>query len=343
MARLLGSLKALFAGRRMEKDLDEEIGFHVERETEENIRRGMSPPAARTEALRRFGGVEKTKEEVREADRAVLFETMLQDVRYGLRALRKNPGYAAAAVLTLALGIGANTAIFSVVHGVILQSLPYGGGDQLVRARSSVALHVYRRPDEHAHGSPLVDLRLLGAQHVQCAINGDGQDSQPSVHRQMETTSLECAELAVQAPGSLGRDPDAGLIALQPRACGRQAAHGFCAARAIDFDKSRVAHRATHHRNAKQLLFGHHADRNAEGLEHHGDIKVRLMIAHHHEALPGDQVFTPPSIDRDAGQAHQIARPAIQSLVAFARAHPAQPAIEDGRHADLHRLVGSQR
>ena len=133
MARLLGSLKALFAGRRMEKDLDEEIRFHVEHETEKYARRGMSPEAARTEALRRFGGVEKTKEEVREADRAIFFETVLQDVRYGLRALRKNPGYAAAAVLTLALGIGANTAIFSVVHGVILQSLPYGGGDKLVR------------------------------------------------------------------------------------------------------------------------------------------------------------------------------------------------------------------
>jgi predicted permease len=133
MARLFGSLRALFAGKRVEMELDDEIRFHVEKETEENIRRGMPAPAARTEALRKFGGVEKTKEEVRETDRAVLFETILQDVRYGLRALRRNPGYAAAAVLTLALGIGANTAIFSVVHGVILQSLPYGGGDRLVR------------------------------------------------------------------------------------------------------------------------------------------------------------------------------------------------------------------
>ncbi len=95
----------------------------------------MSPADARTEALRLFGGVEKTKDEVREADRAVLLETVLQDIRYGARSLRKNPGYAAAAVLTLALGIGANTAIFSVVHGVLLQSLPYGGGDRLVRLR----------------------------------------------------------------------------------------------------------------------------------------------------------------------------------------------------------------
>ncbi len=131
--RLVGSIKALFAGQRIERELDDEIGFHLQRETEENIRRGMDPAAARTEALRKFGGVEKTKEEVRDADRARLFETVVQDVRYGLRSLRKNPGYAAAAVLTLALGIGANTAIFSVVHGVLLQSLPYGGGERLVR------------------------------------------------------------------------------------------------------------------------------------------------------------------------------------------------------------------
>ena len=133
LKRLFGSVKSLFAGRRMERELDEEIGFHLQRETEENVRRGMTPAAARTEALRRFGGVEKTKEELRDADRARLLETVVQDVRYGLRSLRKNPGYAAAAVLTLALGIGANTAIFSVVHGVLLQSLPYGGGERLVR------------------------------------------------------------------------------------------------------------------------------------------------------------------------------------------------------------------
>ena len=135
LKRIVSTMKSPFEGKRMESDLDEELRFHVERETEENVRRGMRPEDARTQALRRFGGVEKTKEECRDAGRAVWLESFLQDVRYAARSLRKNPGYAAAAVLTLALGIGANTAIFSVVYGVLLQSLPYGGGDRLVRLR----------------------------------------------------------------------------------------------------------------------------------------------------------------------------------------------------------------
>ena len=135
LRKLSASLRSLRSTRHSDGELDDEIAFHIARETEENLRRGLTPEEARRAAFVRFGGVEKAREESREASRAMLLETVLQDVRYGLRALRKNPGYATAAILTLALGIGANTAIFSVVHGVLLQSLPYGGGDRLVRVR----------------------------------------------------------------------------------------------------------------------------------------------------------------------------------------------------------------
>jgi len=137
VGRILGSVGSIFGIRREEADLEEELAFHIEKETEKNLARGMAPEEARREALVRFGGVAQTKEEIRESSRAALLEAFVQDARYGLRTLRKSPGYAAAAVLTLALGIGANTAIFSVVHGVLLQSLPYGGGDRLVRIRAS--------------------------------------------------------------------------------------------------------------------------------------------------------------------------------------------------------------
>jgi predicted permease len=115
--------------------MDEEMRFHLDMETRKLIERGLSPEEARREALLSFGGVDQHKESGLDETGAPVVETLLQDVRYGVRGLRRNPVFAAAAVVTLALGIGANAAIFSVVHGVFLQALPYGGGDRLVRLR----------------------------------------------------------------------------------------------------------------------------------------------------------------------------------------------------------------
>jgi putative ABC transport system permease protein len=101
-------------------------------EVQQNIRRGMSPTEARLTALRSFGGVEQVKEQCREEQGGRLLEALLQDMRYGARVLTKNPAFTLVALITLALGIGANTAIFSVIYGVVMRPLPYQDGNRLV-------------------------------------------------------------------------------------------------------------------------------------------------------------------------------------------------------------------
>jgi len=117
----------------MMEELDEDIREHIARETRENIERGMAPEEAHRTAMRKFGNVRRVKEETREVWSWMRMEELLQDVKYGLRMLRKAPGFTAVAVLTLALGIGANTAIFSVIESVMFKALPFAGADRIVR------------------------------------------------------------------------------------------------------------------------------------------------------------------------------------------------------------------
>ena len=152
MRALLCRLVAIFRQRELDRQLEEELRFHLDMEADANRRRGMSAPNAELAARRSFGGPAKIAEVYRDQRGLPVLETLFKDLRYGIRTLRRNPGFAAIAVLSLALGIGANTAVFSIIEAALLRPLPVPAPASLISVGDP------DRPDHVLHGTPLLDI-----------------------------------------------------------------------------------------------------------------------------------------------------------------------------------------
>ncbi|HEY9225223.1 MAG TPA: ADOP family duplicated permease, partial [Gemmatimonadaceae bacterium] len=176
----------------VERELDEELQYHIEQQIEANIDRGMTPAAARTAALRSFGGVEYHKEEARDRRGTRWLEDLASDMRFALRSLRRAPGFAIAVILTLGLGIGANTAMFTVLRGTLLRPLPNREGDRLIYVRQA-ALGAQRRnvgfsvpevADYRAAATTISELAEYSSTTTSMPftlIVGDGEPTRPHV------------------------------------------------------------------------------------------------------------------------------------------------------------------
>ena len=205
--RTLGSrTRAWVSPRAVDQDFEQELETHLDLLTEENIRRGMAPEEAKRTARMRLGGRTQLKETNRELRGLPLLETASQDARFALRMLRKNPGFTAIAVLTLALGIGANTAIFSVVYAVLLKPLPYAKAEQL--------FNVYEAQPQEVTGWSFMNLAEVRKQNHIFSEMAGVQFHQLTLTGRGEPTVVDTSVVTPELFSLLGVQPLAGRVFL---------------------------------------------------------------------------------------------------------------------------------
>ena len=137
MLRLRHFFRSLFDRTRVEQELDQELQYHLDRQIDEGLKSGLTPAEARYAAMRAMGAITQNKEACRDARGVNLLDDLSRDLQYTGRSLRRSPGFAALAVLIMALGVGANTAVFSVVNAVLLKPLSYRDPDRIVACQSA--------------------------------------------------------------------------------------------------------------------------------------------------------------------------------------------------------------
>src|ERR1051325_6694385 len=199
--QIAGLWRALFRSGRVDADLADEMRFHVEREAHENIRRGMTPQAARRAARLSFGSTDEMQEQSRDDRPGADMRRWLSDLRFGARLLRKSPVFGITGVGIVALGVGAATAIFSVVYGVMLQPLPFHAPDRLVSislSRGEAQLYpsaadAFELRQLHA---VFTDVAIIRTSNANLSLIGDG-----------DPRRLQCARVSPNLFSVLGVSP----------------------------------------------------------------------------------------------------------------------------------------